>query len=292
MNSSPRASATSVRRSATCWAEWCFHSLGQACLRSRQRWEGAQRRALGAHRQDRARGEVDADARRRLRRSTPACFTAPQHASLEREQPVVWVLERPVGRQLLASVRQRAVDHAMGVGGDGAAPLRARLEVEQQRPRRLRAEVDADRVGGRDHRAITRRRLTWRSAPGAPPLPAVCACRARRYSSTTISLSSSTELSAVGLSKRDHAVLDQVGAVAGLEDLHVVVEDHDDRDVALVPSGARSGRGSSRPPWRPSPPAARRAGGSRSGRGSRARPRSPGAGRRRAVPPAGRCGRC
>ena len=44
-----------------------------------------------------------------------------------------------------------------------------------------------------------------------------------------------------------------------------------------------------RPPWRPSPPAARRAAGCRRRRRSCARPRSPGAGRRTAAPPARRC---
>ena len=73
---SPRAAASSLMRSACGCAAWCFHSFTQACGRSANSVNVAQRRAVGEHRQHRARGEVGGDARRRRRGRSPAAATA------------------------------------------------------------------------------------------------------------------------------------------------------------------------------------------------------------------------
>ena len=132
---------------------------------------------------------------------------------------VVGVLQRPLRRERAPEAGSVALDHAVRVLVHGRAELRA--VARRARPRRAPTACRS--------RRRPRTRTGHGSAPGRS-----AARRARRYSSTTISVSSSTEVSDGRLVERDLAVLDQVDAVAGLQDVDVVVSDHDDRDPALL----------------------------------------------------------
>ncbi len=153
---------------------------------------GHQRGAVAGHGQDGAGGEVDTEADDVLARGRHL-LEHRRDRLLEHRHPVVRVLERPVGRQLLGGPGQLAVDHPVRIADLADRGLRSAGEVEQQRAARLRAEVDADRVSAAPHRD---------GVGGAPRAAsaAIASSRARRYSSTTICVSSSTEVSAVGLS--------------------------------------------------------------------------------------------
>ena len=158
---------------------------------------------------------------------------------VEHRDPVVGILQRPVMAQRARRSRAaRASITRAGVADD----------VNRRPPRPLRGRAAArvptrcrSRPRSRTPRSAHRPRSPTAHAPrrgrrGCGPAGAsaiVASARARRYSSTTISVSSVDRGLRGRFVERDDAVLDQVDAIAGGQHVHVVVQDHDDRDVAL-----------------------------------------------------------
>ena len=128
-------------------------------------------------------------------RAAGTCSSTAGIALLEHGDPVVRVLQRPVGRQLLAGAGQLAVDHAVRVAdlADREPRRRSSRSSSSARPDSVPKSTPIA-YAPRGHReAVGPARRARASA-------AIASSRARRYSSTTICVSSSTEVSAVGLS--------------------------------------------------------------------------------------------
>jgi hypothetical protein len=144
--------------------------------------QAAQGGAVGEDRERGGGGEVGGDADDLLGPDAGG-LNGRRHRAPEDLDPVVGVLERPLRRERCRGCGQFALDHCVCVVVDRRAQLGAVADPDDDGAARQGPEVDADdaRVRRRSHRL-------W------------AASRARRYSSTTISVSSSTEVSDVGLS--------------------------------------------------------------------------------------------
>ena len=120
--------------------------------------------------------------------STPAAATAAGTASRSDLEVVLGVLQRPVGGSRSPVAGSSRSITRVGELVDCRAELRAVAHAHDDRAPGERAEVDPDDE--------TRRPPSLSPSAWSP----IAAIRARRYSLTTMSVSSSTDVSAVGLS--------------------------------------------------------------------------------------------
>ena len=120
--------------------------LGPRVRARRPLRQQTERPARPVDRQDRAGGEVDADPDDRLLRDARGGERL-RHGLLDRRDPVARVLQRPVGAQPDARVRQCRVDHAVRILHDGRAALLPGARLDDERPNGRRAEVEPERAG-------------------------------------------------------------------------------------------------------------------------------------------------
>ncbi len=95
--------------------------------------ESTQRGSVGENRQDCAGREVDPDAANvswidfRLAQNS-------RNGLLQDFHIVMWILERPLGRQRHCTAGEAVVDHAVGVGMDGGRDLGSIADVDEDGP--------------------------------------------------------------------------------------------------------------------------------------------------------------
>ncbi len=105
----------------------------------------AQRRAICFHWQHGAGGEIDADADD-IRGVDPRFAQHLRHCVLEGAEVILRVLQRPIGLQPQAAIRELLINHPVGIGIHRCAHLPPAGDIDQHCPPALCSKIHTDRI--------------------------------------------------------------------------------------------------------------------------------------------------